>query len=58
MPNRFMRALHLSSYVLVVVMVQGVWSGSSPDVWAHDDSAQVEPMVTVTPREIKDVLYN
>ena len=53
-----MRALHLSSYVLVVVMVQGVWSGSSPDVWAHDDSAQAEPTVTVTPREIKDVLYN
>ena len=39
-------------------MVQGVWSGSSPDVWAHDDSALAEPTVTVTPREIKDVLYN
>jgi len=59
MLNHSMRTWLPSSLVFVVVMLQGVWGlAGNLDAIVHDDSAQVEPTVTVHPREIKNVLYN
>jgi hypothetical protein len=54
-----MRTSLLFSLVFVAVMLQGVRSlAGSLDATAHDDSTSAETMVTVHPKEIKDVLYN
>jgi hypothetical protein len=59
MPNRFISTSLLSSLSFAVVMLHGAWSlADSVEVVAHDNPVQVEPTVTVYPREIKDVLYN
>ncbi|MBU6435842.1 MAG: beta-galactosidase, partial [Nitrospirae bacterium] len=59
MPYQFSKTPFFSSLAFAVVMLQSAWSPANGlDAKAHDDSAQAEPMVTVYPREIKDVLYN
>ena len=59
MPYQFSRTPFFSLLAFAVVLLQGAWSpAGSLDAKAHDDLGQAESIVTVHPREIKDVLYN